>query len=474
MKYSHIGWIPCISGHLDFGLIFPVINGSFTNEELVDNKVTCVTYGYLKQNNHHARRILMQNNHHARRILMQSKVDWKDSINNDLDGKFRVIVCAEANDNDNLNHRELTGKVYIYPLDSEPKTLDGKIDLPWFDTLHAAKNSLELYKSLQPWEKATEWDKTREDLNQKYSEINNQLRSKQHLNEHFYEVSFTVNARGFTKLVLNSSGKDHETDKNDSYVVPRQAYYYLKYALHSHKHHYSKEDSLTTIIPYCDSFQETDVIGLKLLGQLKRELTNLKRTNAATGQTSPGDDKGILAYMNSLCVSAQVDNKYLTQETFKAECEYINSLKDSCTVQADKGKSREAHEQQIKSNYRVILGMLFSIIGLFALLLRNYVSVADSQKFATNANLFSSSVVFLTIISFSIWLYKAAVVRKIDRTFESKNLKTWIEINVATDEANYKKAKLRKYINGLKAALKVACTVAIVLSTCFSLQRLLF
>ncbi len=54
MDYTHIGWIPCINGHLDYGLMSPGISGSFTNKKLQDPKTTKINYGFLKQYDHHA------------------------------------------------------------------------------------------------------------------------------------------------------------------------------------------------------------------------------------------------------------------------------------------------------------------------------------------------------------------------------------------------------------------------------------
>ncbi len=102
MNYSHFGWVPCINGHLDFGLIKPGITGGLTNE-FEDQKTSLVNYStnaYLDS--------------HARKIMMQSKVDWKDTGGDDYNGQFRVFTVAETEYSDCLDGRELVGKIIIY------------------------------------------------------------------------------------------------------------------------------------------------------------------------------------------------------------------------------------------------------------------------------------------------------------------------------------------------------------------------
>lgn len=88
MEYQYLGWIPCISGHLDFGLMKPGISGGFTNKDIKDNKTNHINFGYLAQKDHH-----------ARRVMLQSKVDWQYRLSDkEYDGSFRVFVIAEASE----------------------------------------------------------------------------------------------------------------------------------------------------------------------------------------------------------------------------------------------------------------------------------------------------------------------------------------------------------------------------------------
>jgi len=65
--YSFVGWIPCVNGHLDFGLIRPGIRGGLTKEEIKDKKISAISYSPIGQNDNH-----------TRRIALQSWVNWQD------------------------------------------------------------------------------------------------------------------------------------------------------------------------------------------------------------------------------------------------------------------------------------------------------------------------------------------------------------------------------------------------------------
>jgi hypothetical protein len=112
-KYQFIGWIPCVTGHLDFSLMSVGLHGTFMpdhtgfwqsvfNRPEEDKKRDRVNYTFdgLRGG-------------HTRRITLQSWVDWRDHGTGD--GKARVIVSAEAAKSDNLDERSLSGRMLIYP-----------------------------------------------------------------------------------------------------------------------------------------------------------------------------------------------------------------------------------------------------------------------------------------------------------------------------------------------------------------------
>lgn len=433
MTYSHIGWIPCINGHLDFGLMIPGIVGSFTTNSLTDPKTSSINFGFIHRDGHH-----------ARRVIIQSKVDWKDNKNDDLNGDFRVILIAEANESDNLDQRKLTGSLYIYPLSSEPALNKGKSKLPWFEQIHSANDTLNQYKD----NKQEDWEVVKNKLNTNYTTLKDILSDSDinPIKSHFYEISFDVNNNGLTKLLLSSSHTECEDDFV-KYLVTRQAFYYVKYSLHSHKHHFSQEDSLTTIVPF-DSTQKEQV-GLRLLGQLKRELTSIKRTYSSGGNRAFCDEQGILAYMNSFCMSLK-SNGYLSDPVYSREVEYLKSVQVSFSVQTDKQEKRDKRIQEIKSTYRTYLALGISLVSVVWLTtIRNFMSYENKNMFVNPYSLIENILILVVILICALYLYREQVRYKIKNTLDTEGLICWIERHYNIQDAEFKKIIMGKRIKAV-------------------------
>lgn len=443
MTYSHIGWIPCINGHLDFGLMIPGIVGSFTTNSLTDPKTSSINYGYIHRDGHH-----------ARRIIIQSKVDWKDTRNDDFNGEFRVVLIAEANESDDLDKRKLKGSLYIYPLSSEPDLDNGKSELPWFAPIHAANDTLNEYKD----NKQEDWDVVKDKLNSNYMALKAILSDfdKNPIESHFYEISFDVNNNGLTKLLLSSSSSDAQDD-SVKYLVIRQAFYYVKYSLHSHKHHFSQEDSLTTIVPFNTDLKEQ--AGLRLLGQLKRELTNIKRTYSSGGNRAFCDEQGIIAYMSSFCVSLKCDG-YLSKPIYCREVEYLKSVQASFSVQTDKQEKRDKRIQEIKSTYRVYVALGLSLVSVVWLTtIRNFMNYEDKNQIVNSYSLLENILILAACLFGGLYVYRSQVNYKIKNTLDTEGLISWIDKLYNIQDAEFKKILIKK---------RVKATVIIFISAAFA------
>lgn len=279
MEYQYLGWIPCISGHLDFGLMKPGISGGFTNKDIKDNKTNHINFGYLAQKDHH-----------ARRVMLQSKVDWQDRLSDkEYDGSFRVFVIAEASESACMDNRELHGSVYIYPTSEQEGSKAQNREKPWFQTIHEAQ---EIYDRSNG--NVDGWGESRSQLNRCYERLKEELEAMG-----FWRVDFKAASGGL--VYLSTPTEQHRPlSDNEKYLITRQAYYYIKYSLHSHKHHQAEQDSLTTIVPYDPSTDGKRDAALKMLCQLKRELTHIKRTLTQEQGLYSDDALGILSYMGSL------------------------------------------------------------------------------------------------------------------------------------------------------------------------------
>ena len=436
--------------------MLPGIIGGFTNEEFEDKCTSNINYGYIKQLDHH-----------ARRIIIQSKVDWRDTDHDDYDGQFRVILVAQSDESANLDDRNLKGKIVIYPTSEEAENREDREKLPWFELIHTAKSKLEIYKSSRD-----QWENSRKELNEKYDELDRFLthnNMKNHINNHFHAVHFEVSPQGFAKLGIDSD--ETSIDEEEKYVVLRQAFYYLKYSIHFHKHHHQKEDSLTTIIPLeqcgeCDACKDKEkcvksnnIEGLKMLGQLKRELTHLKRTYSSGGQKAYGEELGILSYMGSLCASLKHAN-YLCNDTYERECKYIDSLTSSFNVQANKRDKSEKCIEDINSTYRTYVAWAFSFISiLWLIVIKGYIKYSENNQIDFTFDIYRSSALIIIAILCSISAYKYLVRRKINKTIDEKGFKSWVEKYYIISDQQYNKDLIHRI-------LKVIFTAVVSIALC--------
>lgn len=362
MEYQYLGWVPCISGHLDFGLMKPGISGGFTNKKIKDDNTNRINFGYLAQKDHH-----------ARRIMLQSRVNWRDRLSADeYDGSFRVFVLAEAPENTCMDSRQLRGSLYIYPTAEQEGSKQENHEKPWFHEIHTAK---EIYD--QSNGQANGWEKPREALNQCYENLQHELDFAG-----FWRVDFKVTCGGL--VFLNTPTESYRAlSDQEKYLITRQAYYYIKYSLHSHKHHQVEQDSLTTIVPYNSSTDGKKEAALKMLCQLKRELTHIKRTLTQEQMLYSDDALGILSYMGSLLTTLHF-SRLIDAELHQREENYIDSLRRSFQTQESRSKNYRAIEDATRSTYRVYIGWGLALISLFFGIVARpfYKPVLESEQFA--------------------------------------------------------------------------------------------
>lgn len=99
-QYTHVGWIPCVTGHLDFGLTKVGLDGDTANGRKRDkNKITV---NFSSEGN---------TDNNARKVVLSSWVNWRDKLKGD--GQFNVILAAKTNPSSNLDERHLSGYICI-------------------------------------------------------------------------------------------------------------------------------------------------------------------------------------------------------------------------------------------------------------------------------------------------------------------------------------------------------------------------
>jgi uncharacterized membrane protein YidH (DUF202 family) len=376
--YPYIGWIPCINGHLDFGLMRVGIQGGFTNSNSKDINAINANFSCVQNSDSH-----------ARRIVLQSKVDWRDSDKFEKDsGEFRVIVTAEVNESNSMDDRFLSGNLLIYPLSAEPKDVSARHKMNIHSLCHSIKSN-------------------EAKRHENFNHLNNITSGKEPVDnlKHFScSIGFKVEPNGITTLRYNPNNP--ALGKDSKYLIARQTFYYLKYAIHTHKHHTAKQDSLTTITPIYDDTEEgkTDA-GLRLVCQLKRELTFIQRIQNTDGREHPTNNAaGIISYTQSLIQSLK-QSLIINPAIADREQERFKHIRASFAAQNCKMDNQLSNSELIKSKAKVWLG--FILASLWGTL--NFVFKLDG---ASKAEIPSSSFYTgVVVILATLFLIYAAIKR---------------------------------------------------------------
>jgi len=293
---------------------------------------------------------------HHRRVVLQSKVDWQDSKKHPKgSGKFRVFVTAEVNESVSMDDRSLRGHILIYPLSAESMDKKKIYAMNVHSLCHDIKN--------QKNDRQKQFKQLEEITSGKVNVDNLTLFSS--------SLKFEVSPNGVTKIehVKNNFGLDNATQ----FFMARQAYYYLKYSIHTHKHHTAKQDSLTTITELSKVDNQD---GMRLICQLKRELTSIQRMQNIDGKEHASNNAvGIIAYIKSLILSLHNEN-IISDDVKQIELDRFQYVKDSFIAQENKIESNVSTIETIKSKSKVWLGFL--LISLWSAF--NFTFKSDSSN----------------------------------------------------------------------------------------------
>lgn len=363
---NYIGWIPCVNGNLDFGLMKVGIKGGFTNKKINDENVI--------EENHSASG---ESTKHDRLVILQSKVNWRDSPEHEEDlGSFRLFVTAKASVSDDMGERSLQGDILLYPLEAEPLTKEKIHQVSLHELSHSVNSE------------------TVVELFPKVEQLIKEPKLIKGLHKDCFRVSlnFSVSPSGLTRIRVNPLSD--ELDEKSAYIVARQAFYYLKYSIHSHKHHDDEQDSLTTITP------ESPGCGLRLVCQLKRELTSLSRAQRVDNRVhETSTAKGIIGYAKSLLIGLNIEG-VIDDDELKREIQYFNNVAESFESQECSIARKEQRIETIKAKSKVWLG--FSLIFLWGLTNFSF-STAPKQKIDSSTFWF----IPILIVMFVLVIYAA-------------------------------------------------------------------
>ncbi|CUS47661.1 MAG: hypothetical protein HLUCCO02_08960 [Idiomarinaceae bacterium HL-53] len=414
-KFEYIGWTPCLNGHLDFGLTRVGIKGTFNGGNTLPDLKT------IEENFSSCELV----DHHARLIVLQSKVDWRDSLEYEkIDGFFRVFVTATVNNSDDMDERFLSGSILIYPLENEPSDIEAVRSMP----IHEFSHQIQKEKSKNSFVRLHE-------LVSAPSKIDGL--EKKNLT---CSLKFKMEPNGLTFLKLLESCSP--IDARTKFVFARQAFYYLKYSVHNHRHHEDTQDSLTTIVNLENAAKKE--IALKLVCQLKRELTNLGRIQKVDKKEHPTNNtSGILAYSKSLLIALR-NSDYLTEKEFETQVFLLDNIKESFNSQSSEIRKRQELINQAKSKSKIWIGLILAFIFGVPRLLMTF---PDEHKFEIGKSFGYSLPILIIVTCAAIYRANIEYYKVVD--------------DPAKSEALYDG---RKYINRAVSSVVVAVAAAILYS----------
>jgi hypothetical protein len=426
-RYTHIGWIPCISGHIDFGLMSVGLVGNHI-EKKTDRKP--VTINYAKSG---------MRDGHCRRIVMQSRVDWRDRLVGD--GEFRVIVVAEATESPNLDARSLNGTILMFPKAYSKELVEHhhRILAP-VDALKKRYSSF-LQSTPNQNQNAEGWGDCQRALNATWEDLRKVVTSGEPFGpdgKEVYAVDFFIDHLGFTFLRYRENDLDIEQPlpEYDRYIIVRQAFYYLKYSLHRHKHHAEESDALTTVVPYRTDDKKT--VALQIIGQLKRELVRIKRTQRQNHRRQDDSEAvGILGYMRSLLASC-LWSSFLDEELYNRESDWLKGMELSFGAQHDRIRSQNQRRDSVNQAARQWTAFALAFFTATCLIWLNVAGRPNGGSDSGSAAIFDlvvsyywAAAIFVFVFMWAVgWTIRFSMLLDLDRPRLLRKIKmaSWWQI----------------------------------------------
>ncbi|MCF6282218.1 MAG: hypothetical protein L3J28_08405 [Candidatus Polarisedimenticolaceae bacterium] len=322
--YSHIGWVPCISGSLRFELTTCVLGTGSIKCDL----------NYLEKN--------PTNQEYSRQVLISSVVDWKDEGPEEKDGIYRVLLHSSFP----ADSKCINGMIYIIP--------ESLAEHSWSDIDTHIKGINQLAED-------------KEDILEAVSSLTKALANYKH--KRLYKIQFCLNESGFSFLKFDTDTQ-HTNKTKDTAI--RQAYYYIKYSWHKHRHHNDTAESLTTTHRIRD---DGTIDGSLLITDLKKSLVILKRDFHPSDYKSLYHAKGMAAYAKSL-ISSCYKNEFINEITKAEHDGYLDNISCSLNVLAETVQREIDTRTLVSNNFRSILLFILAFVAPLTIIFREEIRLA--------------------------------------------------------------------------------------------------
>ncbi len=447
----YLGWVPCISGHLNFSLISVGLAGS----ALADYKITCAQK-YLTNikidQKHYSILFQSPDNEKEQKVILQSWVEWKDTPGK-RDGQWRVVLIGTIEVGSNPDDTSISGFLCIYPRAYKSEFSEQNSNLMKIVSDCAVVQSKA--STLKPFESEAKL-KYQKQQNLLFLQLEKLIKSGYPLGQNptppeVYFTKFTIKHSGLAQISIFSPPTSETntapliTDKEQQRLC-LQSYYYLKYSLHKHNHHTADSDALTTIIKAPSSGNiDIDRVGLTLLTQLKNELTTIKRSQKNKNKIDQNEDAlGLLGYMKALARTCY-ESKHLKKSTYDREMAWIKATSGSFNAQQHKIERTIRSNLDKETRVRHESSLILAFTSIFSLVL------VTAAKFGTPTqplaqSSFGSFLYAVHTIEFNYIFLTWLIISILAVTFVRVLvfLERSIEINLRTAPAVYIIRKLPK------------------------------
>lgn len=404
LNNNFIGWIPCVSGTLRYTYASCGLG-------LYDRLTFNHSFGDCERN-----------------ILITSIVNWQDDEIPREDGLFRVILYGDTA----LDNNTFSGQCIILPLLIEKDNFQisiNKQEFAWTRVLTEIDILCTKYRKYLISHGSTTLKVTIDSKNASDAEIHlkilfDAVRSKldnciaataiQSNNDTwkniFRVIDFRVERDGFTFLTnrhLNKTNTNDIDQNQEDLHLCRQVFYYLRESLHKHQHHDINNDSLTSI--HRAPVYQPEICE-KIIDELKRGLTDIRRSMEEFNLMDLQNAEGIISYARSFLTSCKIRN-YVGERAYQIHDEYLKNLACSFNTLskdwAHKNQKLNSHEDRIRSLILLVLA-IFSpviIIGLHA-------SGTTSSPFASFIIYFFSSSIGAVVCTLTILYFYIRIINK--------------------------------------------------------------
>ncbi|EJO2020449.1 hypothetical protein RQY88_002204 [Vibrio vulnificus] len=360
-KYEYIGWIPCVVGRLDFSKV--------GTDQLKYKKDEPICLSYMDEHSSPSAE------YRCRYNAISSVYNWKDreDKNNDYSGEFRFLTILKT-----LPNGDAIGNAYLWSTEEEKKC-----DLLKKQVLDPLR---ELEVKVSHYQKALTVDQYNpsEKLDSSIvdAEIINTIDSigelnKTKLKNKILVIKFHISSNGLTLLECEKRAGVDDSDNQElrskalhsRFIAAKQAFIYLKYTLHTHKHHPAQEDRLTSV-HFIDSTNLKNV-AFRLIEDLRRSAIEIKVTAIGNEPSAEHLLHGFISYTKSLIIALEekslIDEKIASTKKLFFE-NMLGSWESIIQKNKEaKEKIKEIKAKQTKANDDALqaLSILLATISVF-------------------------------------------------------------------------------------------------------------